>query len=85
MRTFYAAEGEATLTRGQRIEKFQAPVREAVRTGPDGIPAAFVRMYCHFILSSYLKVVVNASLEGLEHEVLTHPVFLLPVFENTQL
>jgi hypothetical protein len=56
----------------------RAPIsREAVRTGPDGIPAVFVRMYRHFVLSSYLNVAVNASLEEFEHEVLTHPVFLV--------
>ena len=88
VRNLRAAGGEATLTRGRRTEKIHAielePVtaapifREAVRTGPDGIPAALVRGYRHFILSSYLNVAVNASLEEFEHEVLTHPVFLLP-------
>jgi hypothetical protein len=87
VRNLRAAAEEATLTRGRRTEKFHAlelePVtaapifREAVRTGPDGIPAVFVRGYRHFILSSHLNVAANASLEEFEHEVLTHPVFLL--------
>ena len=87
VRNLRAAGGEATLTRGRCTEKIHAielePVaaapifREAVRTGPPGIPAVFVRMYIHFTLSSYLNVAVNASLEEFEHEVLTHPVFLL--------
>ena len=86
-RNLRAAAGVATLTRGRRTEQIQAlelePVaaatifREAVRTGPDGTPAVFVRMYRHFILSRYLNVALNASLEEFEQEVLTHPVFLL--------
>ena len=77
----------ATLTRGRRTEKIHAlelgpeaaaPIfREAVRTGPPGIPAVFVRLYIRFTLSRYLSVGVNASLEEFEGEVLTHPVFLV--------
>jgi len=73
VRTICAAGEEATLTRGQRTKKFHAPelepvtaapiFRKAVRTVPDGIPAALVRIYCHFIFSNYLNVVVTASLE----------------------
>jgi|SRR5215469_4866872 len=85
MRNLRAAGGEATLTHGRRTEKIQAlelepvaaaPVfRGAVRSGPPGIPAVFVRMYRHFTLSRYLNIGVNASLEEFEREVLTHPVF----------
>jgi deazaflavin-dependent oxidoreductase (nitroreductase family) len=87
VRNIRAAAGEATLTRGRHTEQIHAlelePVeaapifREAVRTGPPGIPAVFVRMYRHFTLSRYLNVGVNASLEEFEREVLTHPVFLV--------
>lgn len=87
VRNLRAAAGVATLTRGGRTEpihalelepKAAAPIfREAVRTGPPGIPAVFVRLYIRFTLSKYLNVPVNASLEEFEHEVLTHPVFLI--------
>jgi len=87
VRNLRAAGGEATLTRGRYTEQIHAlelepvaaaPVfREAVRTGPPGIPAVFISMYRHFTLSRYLNVSVNASLEEFEREVLTHPVFLV--------
>ncbi len=55
-----------------------APIlREAVHTGPPGIPVVFVRMYIHFTRSRYLNIGVNASLEEFEREGLTHPVFLV--------
>jgi deazaflavin-dependent oxidoreductase (nitroreductase family) len=87
VRNLRAAGGEATLTRGRHTEKIHAlelekdaaaPVfREAVRTGPAGMPAVFVHLYIRFTLSQYLNVGVNASLEEFEREVLTHPVFLV--------
>ena len=87
VRNLRAAAGVATLTHGRHTEKIHAlelepvsaaPVfREAVRTGPPGIPAVLVRLYIRFTLSRYLNIGVNASLEEFEHEVLTHPVFLL--------
>lgn len=87
VRNLRVAGGEATLTHGRCTEKIHAlelePVaaapifREAVRTGPSGIPAVFVRMYIRFTLSRYLNVGVNASLEEFEREVLAHPVFLV--------
>jgi deazaflavin-dependent oxidoreductase (nitroreductase family) len=87
VRNLRAAAGVATLTHGRHTEKIHAlelepesaaPVfREAVRSGPPGIPAVFVRMYIRFTLSRYLNVGVNASLEEFEREVLTHPVFLV--------
>ena len=87
VRNLRAAKGVAALTHGRHTEKIQAlelspesaaPVfREAVRTGPPGIPAVFVRMYIRFTLSRYLNVAVNASLEEFEREVLAHPVFLV--------
>ena len=79
VRNLRAAAGVATLTRGRRTEQIQAielepesaaPIfREAVRTGPPGILAVFVRVYIHFTLSRYLNVAVNASLVEFEHEV----------------
>jgi hypothetical protein len=82
-----AAAGVARLPHGWptsklhtlELEKDAAALvlREAVRTGPPGIPAVFVRMYIHFTRSRYLNVGVNASLEEFEREVLTHPVFLV--------
>ncbi len=87
VRNLRAAGGEATLTREWHTEKIHAlelepesaaPIfRGAVRTGPPGIPAMFVRKYIRFTLSRYLNVGVNASLEDFEREVLTHPVFLV--------
>jgi deazaflavin-dependent oxidoreductase (nitroreductase family) len=87
VRNLRAAGGKATLTRGRRIEKIDAieleptaaaPVfREAMRSGPEGIPAVFVRMYIRFTLSKYMTIAVDASLEDFEREVLAHPVFLV--------
>ena len=87
VRNLRAAKGVAALTHGRHTEQIQAlelspesaaPVfREAVRTGPPGIPAVFVRMYIRFTLSRYLNVAVNASLEEFEREALAHPVYLV--------
>lgn len=87
VRNLRAAGGEATLTRGRRTEKIHAielppetaaPIfREALRTGPDGIPAALVRGYRYLFVLPYLNVTANSSPEEFEREVLTHPVFLL--------
>ena len=87
VRNLRAAQGEATLTRSRRTEKIHAielePVaaapifREAVRSGPPGIPTALIRVYRSLFVLPYLNVTANASLEEFEREVLTHPVFLL--------
>lgn len=87
VRNFRAAGGKAALTRGRRIEKIDAielepvaaaPVfRESIRSGPEGIPAVFARMYVRFTLSKYLNIPVDASREEFEREVLAHPVFLV--------
>jgi hypothetical protein len=52
-------------------------LREAVRTGPPGIPAVVIRWYRNLFVLPYLNVTVDSSLEEFEREVLTHPVFLL--------
>ena len=87
VRNLRAAGGEATLTRGRRTEKIHAielepaaaaPIfREALRSGPPGIPAVIFRVYRSRFVRPYLNVTANASLEEFEHEVLAHPVFLL--------
>lgn len=87
VRNLRAAGGEATITCGRHIEKIHAvelppktaaPIfREALRSGPPGIPAVLVRMYRSFFVLPYLNITTNSSLEEFEHEVLTHPVFLL--------
>jgi deazaflavin-dependent oxidoreductase (nitroreductase family) len=87
VRNLRAAGGEATITRSRRTEKIHAielePVaaapifREAVRSGPPGIPAALIRVYRSLFVLPYLNVTANSSLEEFEREVLTHPVFLL--------
>jgi deazaflavin-dependent oxidoreductase (nitroreductase family) len=87
VRNLRAAGGEAILTHGRRTEKIHAielsPVeaapifREAVRSGPPGIPAAIFRGYRSLFVLPYLNVNTNSSLEEYEREVLTHPVFLL--------
>lgn len=87
VRNLRAAGGEATLTRNRRIEKIHAielppetaaPIfRQALRSGPPGIPAAIFRMYRSLFVLPYLNVTDNSSLEEFEREVLTHPVFLL--------
>ncbi len=87
VRNLRAAGGEATLTHGRRSEKIHtfelpsqaaAPVmRDALRSGPPGIPPAIVHVYRSFFVLPYLNVTVNASLAECEREVLTHPVFLV--------
>src|SRR5437763_9030255 len=87
VRNLRAAGGEATITRGRRTEKIHAielePVaaapifREAVRSGPPGIPAAIFRGYRSLFVLPYLNITENSSLAEFEREVLTHPVFLL--------
>src|SRR6266699_3753084 len=87
VRNLRAAGGEATLTRSRHTEKIHAielePVvaapifREAVRSGPPGIPSAIFRGYRSLFVLPYLNVTANSSLEEFEREVLTHPVFLL--------
>jgi deazaflavin-dependent oxidoreductase (nitroreductase family) len=87
VRNLRAAGGEATITRSRRTEKIHAielePVaaapifREAVRSGPPGIPAVLIRGYRSLFVLPYLDVTANASLEEFEREVLTHPVFLV--------
>jgi deazaflavin-dependent oxidoreductase (nitroreductase family) len=87
VRNLRAAGGEATITSSRHTEKIcavelppeaAAPIlREAVRSGPPGIPAVLVRVYRTFFVLPYLNVTVDSSLEEYEHEALTHPVFLL--------
>jgi deazaflavin-dependent oxidoreductase (nitroreductase family) len=87
VRNLRAAGGDATLTRSRRTEKIHAVelppapaalvFKEAVRTGPPGMPARFVQSYNENTLSQYLNIPVDASLEEYEREVLRHPIFLL--------
>ncbi len=87
VRNLRATGGEATITRSRRTEKIHAielsPVaaapifREAVRSGPPGIPAVIFRGYRSLFVLPYLNVTENSSLEEFEREVLAHPVFLL--------
>lgn len=87
VRNLRAAGGEATLIRGRNSEKIQAielepalaalVFRESIRSGPEGIPPVFARMYVRFTLSKYMNIAVDASLEEFEREVLAHPVFLV--------
>jgi deazaflavin-dependent oxidoreductase (nitroreductase family) len=92
VRNLRAAGGEATLTRRRHSEKIHAielepesaaPIlREAVRSGPPGIPAVIFRGYRSLQVLPYLNVTENSSLEEFEREVLAHPVFLLPLFNR---
>ncbi len=87
VRNLRAAGGEATLTQRRRSEKIHAielsPVaaapifREAVRSGPPGIPTVIFRGYRALLVLPYLNVTENSSLEEFEREVLAHPVFLV--------
>ena len=87
VRNLRAAGGEATLTQGRHSEKIRAielskdtaalVLREALRSGPPGVPAAIFRVYRARQVLPYLDVTENASLEEFEREVLTHPVFLV--------
>jgi deazaflavin-dependent oxidoreductase (nitroreductase family) len=87
VRNLRASGGEATLTRSRHTEKIcaielpleaAAPIlRDALRSGPPGIPTPIFRMYRSLFVLPYLNVTANSSLEEFEREVLTHPVFLL--------
>ncbi len=87
VRNLRAAGGEATLVCGQNIEKIRAielekdtaalVFREALRSGPPGIPAVIFRVYRALQVLPYLNVTESSSLEEFEREVLTHPVFLV--------
>src|SRR6266705_3525894 len=87
VRNLRAAGGEATITRSRRSEKIHAielppetaaPIfREAVCSGPPGIPTVLIRVYLSFFVLPYLNITVDSSLEEFEREVLTHPVFLV--------
>ncbi len=87
VRNLRAAAGVATLTRRRHSEKIRAielskdtaalVFREALRSGPPGIPAVIFRVYRALSVLPYLGVTENASLEEFEREVLTHPVFLV--------
>ena len=87
VRNLRAAGGAATITSSRRTEKIHAielppevaaPIfREAVLSGPPGIPAVIIRVYSSLFVLPYLNVKVESSLEEFEREVLTHPVFLL--------
>ncbi len=87
VRNLRAAGGEATLTKMRHSEKIRAielpkdtaalVFREALRSGPPGIPAVIFRVYRSLLVLPYLNVTENSSLEEFEREVLTHPVFLV--------
>jgi len=84
VRNLRATGGEATITRSRRTHAIElspvaaAPIfREAVRSGPPGIPAVIFRGYRSLFVLPYLNVTENSSLEEFEREVLAHPVFLL--------
>src|SRR5439155_14161732 len=87
VRNLRAAGGEATITRSRRTEKIHAielePVaaapifREAVRSGPPGIPTLIFLGYRALFVFPYLNVTENSSLEEFEREAQGHPVFLL--------
>ncbi len=87
VRNLRAAGGEATITNKRHTEKIRAvelppeaaaPIfRESLRFGPPGIPDVLIRPYRSYFVLPYLNVTVESSLEEFEHEVLTHPVFLL--------
>jgi deazaflavin-dependent oxidoreductase (nitroreductase family) len=87
VRNLRAAGGEAALVRGRNSEKICAielekdtaalVLREALRSGPPGVPAVIFRVYRALMVLPYLDVTENSSLEEFEQEVLTHPVFLV--------
>jgi deazaflavin-dependent oxidoreductase (nitroreductase family) len=87
VRNLRAAGGEATLVCGRNIEKIRAielepeaaalVFREALRSGPPGIPAVIFRVYRALQVLPYLNVTESSSLEEFEREALTHPVFLV--------
>lgn len=87
VRNLRAAAGGATLTQGRRSEKIHAielspeaaaPIlRQALRSGPPGVPAVIFRMYRTLMVFPYLNVTEQSSLGEFEREVLAHPVFLV--------
>ena len=87
VRNLRAAAGKATLTRRRHSEQIHAielekdtavlVFREALRSGPPGIPAVIFRVYRALQVLPYLGVTENSSLEEFEREALTHPVFLV--------
>jgi PPOX class probable F420-dependent enzyme/deazaflavin-dependent oxidoreductase (nitroreductase family) len=87
VRNLQAAAGGATLTLGRHSEKIRATelekdaaafvFRDALRSGPPGIPAVITRWYRDLFVLPYLGVTENASLEEFEREVQIHPVFLI--------
>ena len=87
VRNLRAAGGEARLSQGRHSEQIRAielsheaaalVFREALRSGPPGVPAAIFREYRARQVLPYLDVTENSSLEEFEREVLTHPVFLV--------
>jgi deazaflavin-dependent oxidoreductase (nitroreductase family) len=93
VRNLRAATGVATLTQGRHSEKIHAielspeaaalVFREALRSGPPGVPAVIFRGYRSLLFLPYLNVTENASLEEFEREMLAHPVFLVqPAIEH---
>lgn len=88
VRNLRAAGGEATLTWRRHSEQIRAielaqdaaalVFREALRSGPPGVPAVIFRVYRALMVLPYLGVTENSSLEEFKREVLTHPVFLVP-------
>jgi len=87
VRNLRAAGGEATITRSRRTEKIRAVelspeaaapiIRQAVLSGPPGIPDPIFRGYRSLFVLPYLNITVDSSLEEFEREVLSHPVFLV--------
>jgi deazaflavin-dependent oxidoreductase (nitroreductase family) len=87
VRNLRAAAGVAALTRRRHSEKIHAielspeaaalVFREALRSGPPGVPAVIFRVYRALMVLPYLGVTENSSLGEFEREVLTHPVFLV--------
>lgn len=87
VRNLRAATGVATLTRRRHREQIHAIelspeaaaliFREALRSGPPGVPAVIFRVYRALMVLPYLNVTENSSLEEFEREVLAHPVFLI--------
>jgi deazaflavin-dependent oxidoreductase (nitroreductase family) len=87
VRNLRAAGGEATLTQRRHSERIRAIeiapeaaasiFREALRSGPPGVPAVVFRVYRSLMVHPYLGVTEHSSLEECEREVLAHPVFLV--------
>ena len=95
VRNLRAAEGVATLTQRRHTEIIQAQelspgeaaviLREALRTGPPGIPRAMVYVYRRYAVLPYLDVKPGDPLVDFEREAETHPVFLLQSDRNFHL